>query len=69
MIDLKDTKRYARVKDMPSLYPAFTEKSIRNLIYASKTNGFDCCLRRIGRRIIIDLDVFEHWIEQNKIKK
>ena len=29
-------------------------------------NGFDTCVRRIGRRVLIDLDSFEAWVDQQK---
>jgi hypothetical protein len=60
-------KRFATVREMPHIYPSFTEASIRWLIFNEKTNGFSQCLRRIGRRkILIDLDRFEKWIDQQQ---
>lgn len=64
----KSAARLNTVKQIPPLYPAFTESSIRWLIFNEKTNGFTCCIRRIGRKILIDLDAFESWIEQGGCK-
>ena len=56
-------KRLAPPKQIPVIYPtAFTESSIRWLIFNEKTNGFSCCVKRIGRKVLIDLDQFEAWI-------
>ncbi len=59
------TKRLSSVKKIPELYPdsGFTISSIRWLIFNEKQNGFSKCVRRIGRKILIDLDEFESWID------
>jgi hypothetical protein len=60
-------KRYAKVKQFPFLYDSiFSESSIRWLIFNEKTNGFSRCVRRIGRKVLIDLDEFEIWIDMKK---
>ncbi len=66
MVDntLIPTKRLATVKLAAQLYPAFTESSLRWLIFNEHENGFDNCIRRIGRKILINLDAFETFIEQ-----
>jgi len=58
-------KRVVSVKNFPSVYPGadFTESSIRWLIHNRKKNGFDMCMIRLGRKILIDLDKFEEWID------
>lgn len=55
-------KSYLTVKQLPLHYPAFTENSIRWLIFHEKTNGFCHCVRRIGRKVLIDISEFEAWI-------
>ncbi len=63
-IEPRAAKRLARVKMIPELYPGlFTESSIRWLIFNEKQNGFSCCIRRIGKKILIDLDLFERYID------
>ncbi|MCK4870026.1 MAG: DNA-binding protein [Gammaproteobacteria bacterium] len=59
-------KRLATVNQMAELYPSFTQSAIRWLIFNEKINGFTKCLRRIGRRVLIDLDDFEHWIDMQQ---
>ena len=61
------TKRLAAVKQIPEIYPGiFSQSSIRWLIFNENTNGFSCCIRRVGRKVLIDLDEFEKWIDQQK---
>ena len=57
------TKRYASVKLLAKLYPAFSQSSIRWLIFHEHTNGFKACVKRIGRKVLIDLDQFERYID------
>ncbi len=59
-------KRLATVKQAAQLYPALTESSFRWLIFNSKHYHFDSCLIRIGRKVLLDLDSFEAWIEKYK---
>lgn len=64
---MKSNKRYIRTKQIPILYPGvFTEASIRWLIFNEKQNGFSKCIRRIGKNVLIDLDLFEEWIDEQK---
>ncbi len=57
-------RRFATVKQVAELYSkALTEPAIRWLIFNEKKNGFSSCIRRIGRKILIDLDSFENWID------
>jgi hypothetical protein len=57
-------KRLATAKKIPELYPGvFTESSIRWLIFNEDINGFSSCVRRIGKKVLIDLDLFEEWID------
>ncbi len=63
----KINKRLAPVKKIPALYPnCFADSSIRWLIVNEHKNGFSCCVRRIGRKILIDLDEFESWIDKQR---
>lgn len=60
-------KRLSPIKKIPEYYPgAFTEASIRWLIFNESSNGFSSCICRIGRKVLIDLDAFEAWINSQK---
>lgn len=60
-----DARSYLRVKDIPDKYPAFSQSSIRWVIFNAGTNGFDKVIRKVGRRVLIDEESFVAWIEGN----
>jgi hypothetical protein len=37
---------------------------LRHLIFYEKQNGFAACIRRVGRRVLIDEAAFFEWVEQ-----
>ncbi len=37
---------------------------LRHLAFNAKQNGFERCIRRAGRRVLIDEDQFFQWIEE-----
>ncbi len=42
---------------------------LRHLVFHSQTNGFDKCIRRVGRRILIDEGAYFAWVDdQNAVK-
>ncbi len=36
---------------------------LRHLIFYSQSNGFARCIRRVGRRVLIDEAAFFEWVE------
>ena len=47
-------------------YPAFTESSLRWLRFNGGENGFDACVIKIGRRVLLDTGTFEQWLETHR---
>lgn len=41
-----------------------TEKAIRWQVFNAEQTGFACCVRRVGRRVLIDPAKMRDWIEQ-----
>ncbi len=39
---------------------------LRHLIFYAKTNGFHECIRRVGRRVLIDEAAFFVWVDRQK---
>jgi hypothetical protein len=54
------------VRQIAECNPAFTEASLRWLIYRADQNGIDQVLVRVGRRILFDMERFEHWLERRR---
>lgn len=56
---------YLTPRQLADKYKAFTESSVRYIIFHSETNGFKKCLKRIGRKILIDENLFIQWVDQH----
>ena len=54
---------WATAKQLSKLEPAFTEPSIRWLIFNSQRNGLDPHLQRIGRKRLVNIAGFRAWIK------
>jgi len=54
---------YVTIRQLTTSNPAFTEGGIRALIFRADNNGFNRCIRRIGRKILISKSAFSQWIE------
>ena len=42
---------------------------LRHLIFHENTNGFHQCVRRVGRRVLIDEDAFFVWVSEQGGRK
>lgn len=45
-----------------------TEAALRQLIHHD-VDGFRSCIRKIGKRILIDLDDWNRWIDARRVKR
>lgn len=76
----RTSRRIIRVRDLPTIpgYGWLTEAALRHLIFKSRarinsrgestaTNGLMECgaIIRIGRRILVDLDKFDCWVDRH----
>ncbi len=52
------------VKQLSQIFPAFSELSLRWIIFNKKTNGAHVFVKKIGKRkIVIDSLKFKEWVE------
>ncbi len=59
--------RYVSVKQLSQFFPAFSELSLRWIIFQKMSNGAHVFIKKIGKRkIVIDSFEFRKWIEVNK---
>jgi len=59
MSDKQNTTRtLLTVKQFSEKHPSFSEGSLRHIIFYAETNGFQKCIRRIGRKVLLDEDIF-----------
>lgn len=54
---------FLTVKQLAEKHPAFSESSLRYHIFNEKMNGLDKCLRRIGRKVLIEENSFLGWVD------
>ena len=57
---------FATVKQTSERFPAFSENSLRWIIFNSKTNGATAFIRKVGRKVLIDTDGFALWINNQR---
>ena len=60
MRHLTTVRLFCRKRDWP------TEGGLRWLIFNSKKNGFDKCIVRMGRRVLIDETMWDEYIEEHR---
>lgn len=58
------TDEYLTVAQLAQRYPAFSQGSIRWLIFNSEINGFNKVIRKIGRKVILNLREFKKYLEE-----
>jgi hypothetical protein len=54
------------VQQVAEAYPAFTEGGLRWLIFNAEENGFSSAIVRVGRRVLIDLEELDRWIDARR---
>lgn len=57
---------FLTVKQASEKHPAFTENSLRWIIFNSKLNGATAFIRKVGRKVLIDEAGFVSWIDCHK---
>ena len=58
-----ENRQWRTIKQVSELRPVFTESALRNLIHRSEENGLSPCITRKGRRVYIDLNGLDSWME------
>lgn len=71
--------RLATIKQLPTLdaYHWLTESALRHLVFGAEDrfssrgekipgNGLALAIIRIGRRVLIDLDEFDRWLDSHR---
>lgn len=62
--EINETDEYVTVAQLAQRFPAFSEGSIRWLIFNEQTNGFNKVVRRIGRKVVIRLSAWREFLEE-----
>jgi len=64
---IETQQKFMTVKELAKTYPSFSESSLRYMIYNAKQNGFSICIRKLGKKLVINLREFEKWIDSHKV--
>ena len=59
---------YLTVAQLAQKYPAFSQGSIRWLIFNAESNGFKKVVRKLGRKVILNLREFRKYLEEQSSK-
>ncbi len=59
------SKNFLTIKQLAEKHKAFSYGSLRWMVF-TMPKGFETCVRRIGRRVLIDEDSFLDFIDQQK---
>ena len=59
-----DVIRLIPVTQWPQYHTWPSVSGLRWLVFNSADNGFDVCIRRVGRRVLIDEKSFFNWVDQ-----
>lgn len=59
------TNNYLTVRQASEQFTAFSESSIRYLIFNEHTNGFHKCVKRVAGKVLISVEDFIDYIECN----
>lgn len=57
--------RLLTVKQVTEAFPAFSEGSLRWWLFHRKTNGLAKAVRKIGKKILLDEELFLRWVEDH----
>jgi len=61
------TNHLLTVKQLAEKSPAFSEASLRWMIFCAEQNGLARALVKVGRRVLIDVAEFERWLESQRL--
>lgn len=51
----------------PEFHPWPTVAGLRYLVFHEHTNGFASCVRRVGKRVLIDEQAFRDWVDSQQV--
>ena len=58
------TKQLLTVRQFAERHRAFPEGGLRYMIFHADKNGLDKAIHRVGRKVLIDEDLFFAWVNQ-----
>lgn len=62
----EQTSQFLTVPDTVKKFPVFTKGGLRWLLFNREQNGFNRCVVRIGRRVLIDEVELVAWLRDQR---
>lgn len=62
-------QNFVTVRQLSAKYPAFPEGGLRFWIFHAEKNGFAKCLRRVGRKVLVEEAAFLAWVDSQGGKR
>jgi hypothetical protein len=62
MIAQTPPPEWATPKNLAAMEPAFSEASIRWHLFNARRNGLETHIRRVGRKVLVNVAGFRSWI-------
>jgi hypothetical protein len=61
-----DNSQFYTVEQFAQKYPAFTDSSLRWLLFNRAHNGLAAAVVQLGRRVLIDEAAFVAWLRRHR---
>lgn len=61
-----DPSKLRTIPQLAGEFPAFSERNLRWLVYDNKQGFADRCVVRIGRKVLIHVEEFADWLDENR---
>ena len=61
--DESKNRRLIPVTEWRKYHPWPSVAGLRHLIFHERSNGFSVCVRRVGKRVLIDEEEFFRWVD------
>lgn len=61
--------RLLDVHQVLEAYPALNRGGLRHLMFNRQSNGLDRAVVRLGRKLCIDADEFDRWLEGRRERR
>lgn len=65
----ENVKKFISLKHIPKIHPAFSMGALRHIVFNEKYNGATSFIKRVGSRVLVDLQEFEKWISEKHLSK
>ena len=56
--------KFATVAQLSQCEKAFSPSALRALIFNARNNGLEPAIRRLGRKVLIDVAEFRSWVDR-----